>query len=178
MTAPSNMISQPFINPVNGGVYLDNGSFTTDGSGGITAVSIVAPTSLSMTALTVVSGAKYGFLSGGDLAPTSSSQTVSLSGTLNMTSGLNGGNVLYASANSATASVVTMTPTSSASTTGVFQDGLEITVVNLAISGSSIIFPTVGGLGSYSGVAPATILGGSAAKFKYVAALQTWIHVL
>lgn len=124
-------------------------------------------------------GLQFDFISGAanaGLSTTASSQSMSASGSLiTMTSGLSAGigpHVIYVSANS-TSATCSLTPTSSASTAGLFQNGVEITVINLGVSGSRIVIP-VSGAGSYNHDT-IVISAGQAVRFFYNAPLQTWI---
>ncbi len=123
---------------------------------------------------TVQGGLNYDVVTGGLPATTTSSQSLSTGSQINMTSGVSaaGAHVVYVSAASTTATVA-LTPTSSASTSGVFQNGLEVTVINLAASGSNVLIPTSSAGASQQNAV--TISAGCAARFIYVAQLQTWI---
>ena len=124
--------------------------------------------------LTVTGGINYDAHVGGTPSVTTSSQSVSTSGAaITMTSGLaSGQNVVFVSANSTTATCV-LTPTASASTSGQYQNGTEITLINLAAAGSNVLLPSTS-MGS-SGVYNYTLSAGHGVTFKYVAPLQTWI---
>ncbi len=127
--------------------------------------------------LTVQGGLNYDVVTGGLPATTTSSQSLSTGSQINMTSGVSaaGAHIVYVSAASTTATVA-LTPTSSASTSGVYQNGLEVTVINLAASGSNVLIPT-----SSAGTAQqnaVTISAGCAARFIYVAQLQSWIPMM
>lgn len=135
---------------------------------------------VSLSGSTSVSGGlQYDFVSGtanGGLSTTASSQSMSASGSLiTMTSGISAGigpHTIYVSANS-TSATCSLTPTSSASTAGLFQHGVEITVINLGVSGSRIVIP-VSGAGSYNHDT-IVISAGQAVRFIYNAPLQTWV---
>lgn len=123
---------------------------------------------------TITGGLNYDVVTGGLPASTTSSQSLSTGSQINMTSGVSAGgaHVVYVSAASSVPTVA-LTPTSSASTSGVYQNGLEVTVINLGTSGSTVLLPT-----SSAGVAqliPLTISAGRGVRFIYVAQLQTWI---
>ena len=146
-------------------------------------LAVTGSTTLSSTvsASSFSGGLNFDFVSGAanaGLSTTASSQSLSVSGSLiTMTSGLSAGigpHTIYVSANS-TSATCTLTPTSSASTSGVFQNGVEITVINLGVSGSRIVIP-VSGAGSYN-TDTIVISSGHAVRFFYNAALQTWIPV-
>jgi hypothetical protein len=150
-------------------------------AGALTASSISAGglNSSFTSGLTVSGGLQYDLVSGSANAPTTaSSQSLSAaSGVITMTSGITSGtgpHVIYVSANTTTVSAVTLTPTASASTSGAFQNGVEITVVNLAASGSRVNITTPGSLTTDA----ILISGGHAVKFVYVASAQTWIPLV
>lgn len=127
--------------------------------------------------LSVAGALNYDVVTGGLPATTTSSQSLSTGSQINMTSGVSAGgaHVVYVSAASTTATVA-LTPTSSASTSGVYQNGLEVTVINLAASGSNVLIPTSSAGNSQQNAV--TISAGCAARFIYVAQLQTWIPIM
>ena len=151
-------------------------SGTASFASGLSASSISAGglNSSFTSGLTVTGGINYDAHYGGAPSVSTSSQSVSTSGAaITMTSGLaSGQNVVFVSANSTTATCV-LTPTASASTSGDFQNGLEITLVNLAAAGSNVLLPStsMGSLGIYN----YTLSAGHGVTFKYLSALQTWI---
>jgi hypothetical protein len=163
--------------------YGNSGNVNIQGthvvSGTASFASAVTISSLSAGAITgiglVAGGFNYDVVTGGLPATTTSSQSLSTGSQINMTSGIvsgSGVHVVYVSAASTTATVA-LTPTSSASTSGLYQNGLEVVVINLAASGSNVLIPT-----SSAGIAQqnaVTISAGCGAQFKYIAALQTWI---
>lgn len=159
-----------------------SGTLSVSGTGtfasGLTASSISAGglNSSFTSGLTASGGLQYDVISGSGNAPTTaSSQSLSAaSGVITMTSGLTSGtgpHTIYVSANTTTVSAVTLTPTSSASTSGIFQNGVEITVVNLAASGSRVQITAPGSLT----VDTILISGGHSTRFVYNASAQTWI---
>lgn len=105
---------------------------------------------------------------------TTNTQVMNSSTTLNLTSGLVGHTLFVSCSTTATATAVT--PTSSSSTSGVFLDGIEITVVNISAAPSSTLLIPSTGLGVLA-TAPVTISGGASARFMYIANLQTWIPI-
>jgi hypothetical protein len=128
--------------------------------------------------LVVSGGLKYDIVSGGT-TPTASSQSASSANTpITMTSGVTTGgpNVIYVQASGTATASILLTPTSSASTSGLYQDGSEITVINSSPSGTRLAIPS-GNFGSFN-VASIVISEGRAVRFKYVAALQTWIPLV
>jgi hypothetical protein len=151
-------------------------SGTASFASGLSASSISAGglNSSFTSGLTVTGGINYDAHYGGVPSVSTSSQSVSTSGAaITMTSGLaSGQNVVFVSANSTTATCV-LTPTASASTSGDFQNGLEITLINLAAAGSNVLLPStsMGSLGVYN----YTLSAGHGVTFKYISALQTWI---
>lgn len=173
------VIADPQGNPGNvniQGTQVVSG--TASFASGLTASSISAGglNSSFTSGLTVSGGLQYDLISGNNNAPTTaSSQSLSAaSGVITMTSGITSGtgpHVIYVSANTTTVSAVTLTPTSSASTSGAFQNGVEITVVNLAASGSRVNITAPGSLTTDA----ILINGGQGAKFIYNASCQTWI---
>lgn len=192
LTVPDNFRIQGSLTVIqdpggNSGNVNIQGTLVTSGTAsfasGLTASSISAGglNSSFTGGLTATGGLIYDFVSGSQnagLSTTASSQSVSTSGALiTMTSGLSAGtpHVIYVSAAS-TSATCTFTPTSSASTSGIFQNGVEITVVNLGVSGSRVVIP-VSGAGSYN-TDTIVISGGHAARFVYNAALQTWLPLI
>ena len=152
-------------------------SGTASFASGLTASSISAGglNSSFTSGLTVSGGLNYDVVTGGLPPTTTSSQSLSTSGVaITMTSGMSTGgpHVLYVSAASTTATCV-LTPTSSASTSGIYQNGLEVTLVNIAGSGSNILIPTSSAGASQQ--AAITLSAGKSCKFRYFAALQSWI---
>lgn len=174
--------SMTVINDPNGnsGNVNVQGTLITSGTAsfasGLSASSISAGglNSSFTSGLTVTGGINYDAHYGGTPSVTTSSQSVSASGAaITMTSGLaSGQNVVFVSANSTTATCV-LTPTASASTSGDFQNGLEITLINLAAAGSNVLLPStsMGSLGVYN----YTLSAGHGVTFKYISSLQTWI---
>ena len=165
----------------NSGNVNIQGTLVTTGTAsfasGLTASSISAGglNSSFTSGLTVSGGLNYDVVTGGLPAATTSSQSLSTSGVaITMTSGMSTGgpHVLYVSAASTTATCV-LTPTSSASTSGIYQNGLEVTLVNIAGSGSNILIPTSSAGASQQ--AAITLSAGRACRFVYIAALQSWI---
>ena len=175
------VISDPQGNPGNvniQGTQVVSG--TASFASGLTASSISAGglNSSFTSGLTASGGLQYDLISGSGNAPTTaSSQSLSAaSGVITMTSGIvsgTGPHVIYVSANTTTVSAVTLTPTSSASTSGAFQNGVEITVVNLAASGSRVNITAPGSLTTDA----ILINGGQGRKFIYNASAQSWIAV-
>lgn len=128
--------------------------------------------------LIVSGGLRYDVVSGGT-TPTASSQSASSANTpITMTSGVTTGgpNIIYVQASGTSTASILLTPTSSASTSGLYQDGTEITIINSSPSGSRLAIPS-GNAGSFN-VASLVISEGRAVRFKYIAALQTWIPVV
>lgn len=153
-----------------------SGTLSVSGTGtfasGLTASLLSVPSG----GINVSGGFAYDVVSGSGNAPTTaSSQSLSAaSGVITMTSGLTSGtgpHTIYVSANTTTVSAVTLTPTSSASTSGIFQNGVEITVVNLAASGSRVQITVPGSLTTDT----ILISGGHSTRFVYNASAQTWI---
>jgi hypothetical protein len=151
---------------------------TASYASGVTISSASVGTIVGLTTIsgpmTISGGYNYDVVTGGLPPATASSQSLSTGSSINMTSGVSvgGAHVIYVSANSSAATVA-LTPTSSANTSGVYQNGLEVTVINLAATGSTVVIPSV----SAGASAPfaVTISGGQAKKFIYIAALQSWI---
>ena len=171
-------------NPTGSGGNLNiQGTLVTTGTASFASAMTVSSISAgglnsSFTGgLTVSGGLNYDVVTGGLPATTTSSQSLSTSGVaITMTSGMSSGgpHVLWVSAGSTTATCV-LTPTSSASTSGIYQNGLEVTLVNIAASGSNILIPT-----SSAGTAQQaaiTISAGKGCRFIYSAAHQTWFPV-
>ncbi len=167
------------INDPNGNAGNLNVQGTHVVSGTASFASGVTISSASVGSLvgigSILGGFNYDVVTGGLPATTTSSQSLSTGSQINMTSGLvsgSGVHVVYVSAASTTATVA-LTPTSSANTSGLFQNGMEVVVINLGASGSNVLIPT-----SSAGIAQqnaVTISAGRGNMFKYVAALQTWI---
>lgn len=152
-------------------------SGTASFASGLSASSISAGglNSSFSAGLIVSGGVKYDVISGGT-TPTASSQSASSANTpITMTSGFSSGgpNIVYVQASGTSTASILLTPTSSASTSGQFQDGTEVTIINSSPSGSRLAIPS-GNAGSYN-VASLTISEGRAVRFKYIAALQSWI---
>jgi hypothetical protein len=168
------IVNDPYGNSGNlnvAGTHVVSG--TASFASGVTISSMSAG---SIVGIGSIQGAyAYDVITGGLPATTTSSQSLSTGSQINMTSGIVSGSgihVVYVSAASTTATVA-LTPTSSANTSGLFQNGMEVVVINLAASGSNVLIPT-----SSAGIAQqnaVTISAGCAAQFKYVAALQTWV---
>lgn len=163
-----------------GGTLVATG--TASFASGLTASSISAGglNSSFSAGLVVSGGAKLDYVSGFSI-PTASSQSASSANTpITMTSGFSSGGPNYifvAASGTATASIL-LTPTSSASTSGFFQDGVEVTLVNNSASGTNLAIPS-GNFGSLTGTpASLAITAGHAVRFKYIAALQTWIPLV
>jgi hypothetical protein len=165
--------NDPAGNPGNvnvQGTHVVSG--TASFASGVTISSLSAGTVSGVG--TMSGGFTYDVVTGGLPTTTTSSQSLSTGSQINMTSGVSAGgaHIVYVSAASTTATVA-LTPTSSASTSGVYQNGLEVTVINLGASASNVLLPT-----SSAGIAqqvPVTITAGAGITFKYIAALQTWI---
>src|SRR5512146_79096 len=158
----------------NNGNANIQGNLAVSGSASIATLSTSVPGGLNVSG-----GLVYDLISGSTNAPTTaSSQSLSAaSGVITMTSGIVSGvgpHVIYVSANSTTVSAVTLSPTASSSTTGAFQNGVEVTVVNLAASGSRVQITVPGSLTTDAIV----ISGGHAVRFIYVASAQTWIPLV
>lgn len=125
--------------------------------------------------LVVSGGIKYDVVTGG-MTPTASSQSASSANTpITMTSGITSGgpDVIFVQASGTSTASILLTPTGSASTSGLFQDGSEITIINSSPSGSRLAIPS-GNFGSFN-VASIVISEGRAVRFKYSATLQTWL---
>ena len=155
-------------------------SGTASFASGFTASSISAGglNSSFSAGLIVSGGLKYDVVTGGT-TPTASSQSASSANTpITMTSGLSSGgpNIIYVQASGTSTASILLTPTSSAATSGLYQDGSEITIINSSPSGSRLAIPS-GNLGS-TNVASLVISEGRAVRFKYIAALQTWIPLV
>lgn len=162
----------------NAGNLNVQGTHVVTGSASFSSgVSISSLTAGTITGIGTLSGGfAYDVVTGGLPATTTSSQSLSTGSQINMTSGVSAGgaHVVYVSAASSVATVA-LTPTSSANTSGVYQNGLEVTVINLGTSGSVVLLPT-----SSAGAAqliPCTISAGRGCKFMYVAQLQSWIPI-
>lgn len=133
------------------------------------------PETAALGNLSVNGMSNLGIISGGT-TPTASSQSASSANTpITMTSGITAGgpSIIYVQASGTSTASILLTPTSSASTSGFFQDGAEVTIVNSCTSGSRLAIPS-GNAGSYN-TASLTISEGRAVRFKYLAALQSWI---
>lgn len=158
----------------NSGNVNIQGNLTASGTTSLATLSASLPSGMTLNG-----GLVYDLISGSTNAPTTaSSQSLSAaSGIITMTSGVTSGtgpHVIYVSANTTTVSAVTLSPTASASTSGAFQNGVEITVVNLAASGSRVQITVPGSLTTDT----ILISGGHAVRFIYVASAQTWIPLV
>lgn len=159
--------------------YGNSGNVNVAGTLNVTGTASLGGLNASFTSgLRVSGGLRYDVVSGGT-TPTASSQSASSANTpITMTSGVtNGGpNIIYVQASGTSTASILLTPTSSASTSGLYQDGTEITIVNSSPSGSRLAIPS-GNAGSFN-VASLVISEGRAVRFKYIAALQTWIPLV
>lgn len=155
---------------------------TASFASGLTASSISAGglNSSFSAGLVVSGGAKLDYVSG-FTTPTASSQSASSANTpITMTSGFTSGgpNYIFVQASGTATASILLTPTSSASTSGFFQDGVEVTIVNNSASGTNIAIPS-GNFGSLTGTpASLAITAGHGVRFKYLAALQTWVPLV
>ncbi len=184
---PLSIIADPSAGgTANGNVTIAN---TLTVSGSVSAVSglaisgnLTATNNLTVSgSLSALSGASVtgGFafdqINGGPASSTTISQLLSAaSSTITMTGS---GRVIFLNP-TATESTCILTPTSSTSATAAtFTNGMIVTLVNLHPSSASTITIPTGSGGPNNGIA-ITISGGNAANLMYVAALQTWIHVV
>ena len=152
-------------------------------SGAITATNnIFAVANLTVTGseqvqsgMQITSGLQYDFINGGPATATTISQLLSAaSSTITMTGS---GRVIFLNP-TATESTCILTPTGSSSATSpTFTNGMEVTLVNLHPSSASTITIPTGSAGPNNG-SVITISGGNCARLIYVAALQSWLHVL
>lgn len=161
------------------GTLVASGSATFSSGVSISSATFGAINGSFTSGAVISGGLVYDMISGSTNAPTTaSSQSLSAaSGVITMTSGLSAGtgpHVIYVSANSTTCSAVTLSPTASSATSGVFQNGSEITVVNLGASGSRVQVTVAGSLTTDTVV----ISGGHAIRYIYVASAQTWIPLV
>ena len=192
---PITVLNDAAATTITGGVTIakdlrtgDAGNFSVSGTvsvsgaasfaSGLTASSISAGgINLSVASgFTITGGLNYDVVTGGLPPSTASSQSLSTGSQINMTSSVSvgGAHVVYVSANAAPATVA-LTPTTSTATSGVFQNGLEVTVINLAPSGSNVLLPT-----SSAGVAQQTVVtisAGRGVKFVYIANANSWIPI-
>jgi hypothetical protein len=146
-----------------------NVSGTVSVSGLITAASgINAVGSMSASSgLNVAGGLVYDSITGG-IPATSTTQSIAVaSGTLITMTG--SGRIIRVSCSALTTST-SLTPTASTLTNSTFSNGQEVTLLNVAIGGSNISIAAVGTGAAY------VLVGLTAAKFMYVADLQSWIH--
>lgn len=129
----------------------------------------------ALSGANVTSGLQYDTIAGGPATATTISQLLSAaSSTITMTGS---GRVIFLNP-TATESTCILTPTSSTSATAVtFTNGQIVTLVNLHPSSASTITIPTGSAGANQGIA-ITISGGNAANLMYVAALQTWVHIV
>ena len=122
----------------------------------------------------------YGAFSGGNPLNTSSANiqifgtsAASMNSSLTMTGS---GRVIYVSQTNTSTTLWAITPTASASTSGSFQDGAEVTVINFSPSGTSFVLSSAG-MGSITQGANVTISAGQGQKFLYNAPLQAWVPI-
>lgn len=149
------------------------GSGLTIGGGGITVIggaNNLGPGSLA-----------FGAFSGGNPPGTQSAQiqifgtsAASMNSSLTMTGS---GRVIYVSQTNTSTTLWAITPTASASTSGTFQDGAEVTVINFSPSGTSFVLSSAG-MGSITQGANVTISAGQGQKFLYNAPLQAWVPII
>ncbi len=172
------VVNDPNGNPGNlniAGTLVTTGSASFASAMTVSSISAGGLNSSFTGGLVVSGGLNYDVVTGGIPPTTTSSQSLSTSGVaITMTSGMSvgGPHVLFVSAASTTATCV-LTPTSSASTSGIYQNGLEVTLVNIAASGSNILIPTSSAGASQQ--AAITLSAGKSVKFRYFTALQSWI---
>lgn len=95
------------------------------------------------------------------------SQTITMSGS---------GRVVPVSFTNTSTVSIGLTPTLSTSTGGNFQDGAEITILNLSPSGTNLVIPS-SLMGSISNAGIVTVSAMRATRFVYSALLQSWIPV-
>lgn len=146
------------------------GTLTASGSASFGGITGSFPSGASITG-----GLQYDIVSGTLNAPlTSTTQGLASGGTITMTSGLQGGSTILASCSDTSETTIKLLPISSTSTSGQFQNGVEITVVNISASGTNIVIPS-GSAGVSSTNAPISISAGHAVRFRYIAALQQWV---
>ena len=149
------------------------GSGMTIAAGGITVIggtNNLGPGSLA-----------FGAFSGGNPAGTASNQiqifgtsAASMNSSLTMTGS---GRVIYVSQTNTSTTLWAINPTASASTSGTFQDGTEVTVVNISPSGTSFVLSSAG-MGSVTQGANVTVSAGQGQRFLYSAVLQSWIPII
>ncbi len=182
---PITIVTNPDLTTIFGSVSITADPYAVSGanSSGNLSVQNITASSASLgglnssfsSGLIVSGGFVYDVMSGGIPAATTSSQSLSASGVaITMTSGMSSGgpHVLFVSAASTTATCV-LTPTSSASTSGFFQNGTEVTLVNIGASGSNVLIPTSSG--GTSQQAAITLSAGKSCRFRYYALLQSWL---
>jgi hypothetical protein len=146
-------------------------------SGNITATNnlIVSGSLSALSGASITNGFQFDQVNGGPASSTTISQLLSAaSSTITMTGS---GRVIFLNP-TATESTCILTPTSSAvATAATYTNGMEVLLVNLHPSSASTITIPTGSAGANQGIA-ITISGGNSAKLIYVAALQTWVHIV
>ncbi len=147
---------------ISGNVTLTN-NLTVSGSVG------------ALSGISLTSGLQFDQVVGGPATATTISQLLSAaSSTITMTGS---GRVIFLNP-TATQATVLLTPTSSAAATAAtFTNGTEILLVNLHPSSATTITIPTSSAGPNNG-SVITISGGNSAKLIYVAALQSWIHIV
>lgn len=168
MAAPVKLTTVANVNLATGGIYQDNGSFTTDGSGNLTTGKITASASLvAGGAVNIKGGLTYDQISG-PLPATSVTQSVPIAAGSAIT--MTGSGRIIRVSCSALTTTTALTPTASSLTgSNGFVDGVEVTLYNVAVTGSNISISAGAG-------APFVLIGQNMATFIYDAANQIWIH--
>ncbi len=135
---------------------------------GASGISAASGLSVAAGGATVVGGLQYDAIVG-SIPATSTTQSIAVaSGTLITMTG--SGRIIRVSCSALTTST-SLTPTASTLTNSTFSNGQEVTLLNVAIGGSNISIAAVGTGAAY------VLVGLTAAKFMFVADLQTWVHM-
>jgi len=151
------------------------GSVTASGSLVAASNLTVSGSLAALSGISLTSGLQFDQVVGGPATATTISQLLSAaSSTITMTGS---GRVIFLNP-TATQATVLLTPTSSAAATAAtFTNGTEILLVNLHPSSATTITIPTSSAGPNNG-SVITISGGNSAKLIYVAALQSWIHIV
>ncbi len=175
--------SLTIINDPNGNAGNVNIVGNTVVSGSVSALSGLAVSGTvtasnqfnALSGVSLTGGLQFDQIVGGPATATTISQLLSAaSSTITMTGS---GRVIFLNP-TATQATVLLTPTSSAAATAAtFTNGTEILLVNLHPSSATTITIPTSSAGPNNG-SVITISGGNSAKLIYVAALQSWIHIV
>lgn len=148
----------------NAGNVNVQGGVTASGTSSFANISGSFPSAAS-----IAGGLIYDSIVGSIPATTVTQSVPVASGSLITMTG--SGRIIRVSCSALTTST-SLTPTASTLTNSTFSNGQEVTLLNVAIGGSNISIAAVGTGAAY------VLVGLTAARFMYVADLQTWVHMV